>query len=63
MAGTLTKTKDPQTPSSPLQREEPLKDWTSQVGALVQWLSLGVDTQGEMYVLIVDDVFPVEPVR
>ena len=40
-----------------------LQDWTPQVGTLVQLLSFGVDTQGEMYVLTADDVFRVEPVR
>ena len=36
---------------------------TPHVGALVQLLSFGVDTRGEMYVLTADDVFRIEPVR
>ena len=40
-----------------------LQDWTAQVGALVQLLSFGVDTRGEMYVLTQDHVFRIEPVR
>ena len=40
-----------------------LQDWTPHVGALVQLLSFGVDTRGEMYVLTADDVFRIEPVR
>ncbi len=40
-----------------------LRDWTPQVGTLVQLLSFGVDTQGEMYVLTADDVFRIDPVR
>lgn len=40
-----------------------LRDWTPDVGRLVQLLSFGVDAQGEMYVLTADDVFRVVPVR
>ena len=40
-----------------------LRDWTEEVGRLVQLLSFGVDTRGEMYVLTADDVFRIEAVR
>ena len=40
-----------------------LRDWTPQVGALVQLLSFGVDTTGEMYMLTIDNVFRIAPVR
>lgn len=40
-----------------------LRDWTSQVGALVRLLSFGVDTQGEMYALTADHVLRITPIR
>ncbi len=40
-----------------------LRDWTPDVGRLVQLFSFGVDARGEMYVLTADDVFRIAPVR
>lgn len=39
------------------------RDWTSEVGTLTQFLSFGVDTQGEMYALTANDVLRIVPVR
>lgn len=39
------------------------RDWTTDVGRLVQLLSFGVDTHEEMYVLTGDNVFRIVPVR
>ena len=40
-----------------------LRDWSSDVERLVQLLSFGVDTRGEMYVMNTDHVFRIAPVR
>ena len=40
-----------------------IRDWTEEVGRLVQVLSFGVDTRGEMYVLTANDVFRIAPMR